>query len=169
MSLHKKEQQPSPSPVHVFSKESRSNTFARYFNKKRIILSVLAIPIITGMGIGFIFVAHFYYHEWGGQGFWRSRTIDEALRDSFFPVNDVLRNAETDVCLPMRKIADFDSSNNFPNLNHDPELRRAAPVESPTAYLPNNTYPFFVCGDQAQDCEAYGQPVRYFLLTAGCC
>lgn len=150
-----KEQPAAPHSSPVSSTKSRSSSFVQYLHTKRVILSILSILITIGMVIGLLFVAHHYYHMWGGQGFLKSRTIEEALDTLFFPMRDSpgKADAESKLCLPMRKVTEFD--NIF--LEHDPELRRAVSAGSP----PNNTIPFYVCGDQAQDCEAYSQPVRY--------
>jgi hypothetical protein len=51
--------------------------------------------IILGMTIGLIFIVHYYFHIWGGQGFLRARKL----------VPDFDGDEKLQSCLPMRSMA----------------------------------------------------------------
>jgi len=39
------------------------------------VLVALSVMIIIGMVIGIIFIAHYYFHIWGGQGLMKARRL----------------------------------------------------------------------------------------------
>lgn len=87
------------------------------------------------MIIGTIFVAHHYYHEWGGQGFLKISSRDDR-KDSNNPYS----------CLPLRRII----AREAPGVHRSEHARDTKLPSVP---------PFNYCGDQQNSCEAYGLPV----------
>lgn len=159
--LHK--ERTAPSSQRLSSNGSTTSSFMEYVYQKRFLLSIISILVIIGMAISLVFVAHYYYHVWGGQGFLKSRTIEEALDSIFFTKSDQSvnkSNDQIDLFIPMRKTTEYYSD----FLDRDTELRRAVS----TGPLQNGSLPFYVCGDQAEDCEAYGQPVSSISKIPRC-
>jgi hypothetical protein len=119
-----------------------STLYLRDARRCRVILAVLSIAIAIGMIIGIIFVAHSYFHSWGGQGFLRARgeVLNVNHRDrplSHLPLRQMV--------VPVKKIH---------GLKH-------AGVQRSRSILP-----FYLCGDQQNSCEAYSRPVRPFSLSS---
>lgn len=101
----------------------------------RCLLLMLSILIIIAMIIGTVFVAHHYYHEWGGQGFLKARSRNE-------------RRYSTNLygCLPLRRVIAKGALG-----VHRLEHVKGTKIRS--------VLPFYSCGDQQSSCEAYGLPV----------
>ena len=74
-----------------------------------------------------------YYHEWGGQGWLKSRAQTQNLKAA-----DV-----QEVYLPLRKV----------------EIRKDDTLRFEWNRGSMGSVPFYVCGDQQSSCEAYNQPV----------
>lgn len=122
----------------VFSTESSAY---RQDRRCRCILVLLAVVISIGMVIGIIFVAYYYFHIMGGQGFLKERAV----------VQDNQRDEMPYSCLPFRPMArptneihGFD----FSGIKRSPSIP-----------------PFYPCGDQQNSCEAFGQAVSIVALA----
>ena len=105
----------------------------------RYLLLILCIVIIIAMVIGTIFVAHHYYHEWGGQGFLKARNTDGRKKSN---------NSYSS--LPLRRVM----ARGAPGV-HTSEHARGTEMHS----VPS----FYSCGDQQNSCEAYGLPVGPYI------
>lgn len=120
------------------SSSSRLSDFKDHVSRRRTRywLGALAIAVIIAMVIGLIFTAHQYYHDFGGQGWLKTRMQHE----------DQNTTGPAQLYLPMRQIQVF---------KEQPLSERQAA----NPYYAN--VPFFTCGDQQNSCQAYGQPVSY--------
>jgi hypothetical protein len=61
----------------------------------RYVLAVLSVGVIIGIIIGLIFVVHYNFHIWGGQGFLKARKL----------VLDLHGDEKPQSCLPTRFMA----------------------------------------------------------------
>jgi hypothetical protein len=91
---------------------------------------------MTGMVIGIIFIAHHYYHIWGGQGFLKPRAsrLDGQAQ-------------HPRVYLPIRPMAKYG-------------MNRVGLGQLKSKRLPKNVA-FDLCGDQENSCGNHGQPVCF--------
>jgi hypothetical protein len=124
-----------------------SGNSSRYHEGRRrgrVLLVVLAVAVIIGMIIGLIFVAHHYYHMWGGQGFLKARSniLDPQNTEILYSV------------LPLRQVAK--ATQELYGFDH-------SGVKKSRSILP-----FYPCGDQQQSCEAYSRPVRVPFPSSIC-
>lgn len=110
---------------------SRSSTFPTHIRRKRYVLYGLAFVMIIGMVIGIIFVANSAYHRWGGQGFLGGIEL----------VSTAANETQPNSFLPTTSAG---------HVVDDGALRQRR--------SPKNV-PFKACGDQANGCESFGQPV----------
>jgi hypothetical protein len=131
--------QPSSlSTDHSF--KGRTSSLSEHVFRRRYILSVLATIVLVIMVMSVVFVAHAYFHQFGGQGFLK--------RDEVY-----IRNIQPPrLFLPLRKV----------------EWKwndRKDKEKSLLIYLPWNKrhagseIPYYTCGDQEESCETFGQPV----------
>jgi hypothetical protein len=111
------------------SYRSRASTFRQHASQYKWLICFLAGVIILIMAIGLLFVAHQYYHEFGGQGWLKVRDKSQEQEDVF------ARN----LFLPLKKRKGWIT-----------DLQRRSPEDE---------VPFYQCGDQENSCEAYNQPV----------
>jgi hypothetical protein len=119
----------------------RSNAYLRERRLCRHILVILSITTIIGMLIGFVFVAHYYYHILGGQGFLRARQVDLIFND----------DEMSQSCMPLRTMAQ--STNAVYEFGYSRAKRRPSII------------PFYPCGDQQNSCEAYQQAVSSVIVA----
>lgn len=119
------------------SSSSRGSRFRQYEARRRYWLSALAVLFIVIMVVGIVLVAHKYYHDLGGQGWLKMRRDTVGLEAKDVP----------DVYLPLRKVEVRDGDESL--LVYGIGYIRRSPED----------VPFYLCGDQQQSCEAYGQPV----------
>ncbi|PMD45200.1 hypothetical protein L207DRAFT_578136 [Hyaloscypha variabilis F] len=110
------------------SYRSRASTFRQHASQYKWLICFLAGVIILIMAIGLLFVAHQYYHEFGGQGWLKVRDKSQEQEDVF------ARN----LFLPLKKRKGWIT-----------DLQRRSPEDE---------VPFYQCGDQENSCEAYNQP-----------
>ena len=110
---------------------SRRSKFRDYVSCRRFVLGCLALVVLVVMVIGVVFVAHQYYHDFGGQGFLKSRGPDTEL------------DTDTDVFiyLPLRSVEAWSGRERSWKGQRSPE-----------------DIPFYTCGDQQNSCEAFNQP-----------
>jgi hypothetical protein len=101
------------------------------------LLAIVAVLIIIAMIIATVFVASYYYHQYGGQGFLKARALLEDVSERQTSLNS----------LPMRSVM----QNGSQTIREVEGGRIAASV------------PFSPCGDQQSGCEGYGQPVGLHL------
>lgn len=90
--------------------------------------------VVLVMILGVIFVAHKYYHDFGGQGFLKYRG------SGYFEQRE--GDYANKLYLPLRKVETWD-------LEHVVWGKRS----------PERNVPFYQCGDQMNSCEEYYQPV----------
>lgn len=110
------------------------NAHAMRRRRRRQFLIGVSVMVVAGMGVGLVFIAHHYYHMWGGQGFLKARHFEVDLQ---------LSDAHT--YLPLGLTAKHNMAvRDFQDLH----LKR----------FPKNVA-FRPCGDQQNSCEAYDQPV----------
>lgn len=136
----------SPTPSSHNSLESwkyRASSFRDHVVRRRYwMLTFFAIVVLLIMVMSIIFVAHAYFHQFGGQGFLKAREKDY-----------IDRGDPPYLYLPLRKVEVQNTQ--------DHELN------SLLTYLPWNirslgpgsNIPFYTCGDQANSCETFDQPV----------
>jgi hypothetical protein len=128
----------------LYTLKYRASTFSDRVLRRRYVLSLLATIILLIMAISIVFVAHSYYHQFGGQGFLKARG------EEYFGDSDPPR-----LYLPLRKVQ--------ATLN-----ARRDDNDSLLTYLPWNiralgpgsNVPFYTCGDQTNSCETFDQPAR---------
>ncbi len=117
------------------SSYSRSSIYLREWHLCRYVLVALSVVIIISMVIGFIFVAHYYFHILGGQGFLKARGL----------VPDLRGDEKLQSCLPLRSMArptDGMHGFDYSGVKRSPSI-----------------LPFYPCGDQQNSCEAYYRAV----------
>jgi hypothetical protein len=120
---------PLPRANNTDPPSRQSRLYQHVSHHRRFYLVTLVFGLSIAMGVCLIFVAHYYYHMWGGQGFLGSRSLTHMA-------------PETGNHLPLRQIAALDDRLRFSNLRREPS--------SP---------PFYTCGDEQNSCEALSQPV----------
>jgi hypothetical protein len=121
----------NPPPRTITDSSSRRSRLYQHVSRhNRLYLATLIVGLSIAMGVGLIFVAHHYYHMWGGQGFLGRRSLAHMA-------------PETSNHLPLRQIAVLeDDRPGFSKMRREPS--------SP---------PFYTCGDEQNSCEALFQPV----------
>ena len=125
-------------PTDSFPSSSSSDRRSRareYVQRRRCWLSALAVLLVAVMVVGIIFAAHKYYHDLGGQGFLKTR-------------RGLQMGSASNVYLPLRKVEIRDDDNESFLVYGAGFIRRSG-----------QNVPFYVCGDQQHNCEAFGQPV----------
>lgn len=140
-------------PSTVSSLESltyHASTARIRFFRFRVILVLLALMVIAVMGISLVFVAHAFYHQWGGQGFLK---------------RDVSYASDHDLSLlflPLRKIQTA-----WDELEGDSESLLLNLPWNTRSLGPGSNVPYYTCGDQASSCSAYDQPVSPIQYLSG--
>lgn len=128
-----------PSPPEMPSIPSTDDSRRFRSSRRGIVLLVLfALLMIGAMVTGIVFVAHTFYHEFGGQGFLKVK-----VRNG---VSDIV--GRPTLYLPLR-------------VN---ESQRSPEYFSGSAKRSLGNVPFLPCGDQLLECEKYGQPVSNLKL-----
>jgi len=132
-------------PVQVISFPSPSGSARDTRLRKRCWLSALAVLFVIIMAVGIVFVAHKAYHDMGGQGFLKIRRgllnlVEEDVPEIYLPLRKVKRGTDEESLLVY-------------GVGH---IKRS----------PDNV-PFYACGDQQHNCEAFGQPVSMTVVCRG--
>lgn len=137
------EESANSSPEVITSHLSSRSSFSYIKAHRRIqcLLIGLAIIIIIAMVVGIAFVAHYYYHSWGGQGFLWARYPLETLQGSRRPRSHL---PFLQMARPTPQICKSD----YTRIKRSPEIP-----------------PFYLCGDQENSCGAWGGPVSLITLT----
>lgn len=132
MIRHRLPRQTTPSRS---SSSSRLSELKEYMLRRGCWLGTLCVVVIVVMTIGVVFTAHQYYHDFGGQGWLKSRTQHREGNS----------NDKAQLYLPMRQIQMF---------------RKPAFWERQEG----DDIPFYTCGDQRNSCASFNQPVSLLLL-----
>jgi hypothetical protein len=128
-----------PSPRKKPSTPSTDDSRRFGSSRRGVILLVLFALIMVGaMVTGIVFVAHTFYHEFGGQGFLKVKVRNGASNIVGRPT----------LYLPLRVNAS----------QRSPEYFSGSAKRSP------GNVPFYTCGDQLLGCEKYGQPVSHLKV-----
>ena len=134
MIRHRLPRQTTPSR---YSSSSRLSVLKEYILRRGCWLGALCVVVIIVMTIGVVFTAHQYYHDFGGQGWLKSR-----IQNREGNATD-----ETQLYLPMRQIQMLGKPSFWERQEGD-------------------DIPFFECGDQQNSCKSFGQPVSLLLYYA---
>jgi hypothetical protein len=132
MIRHRLPRQTTPSRS---SSSSRLSELKEYMLRRGCWLGTLCVVVIVVMTIGVVFTAHQYYHDFGGQGWLKSRTQHREGNTT----------DKAQLYLPMRQIQMF---------------RKPAFWERQEG----DDIPFYTCGDQRNSCASFNQPVSLLLL-----
>jgi hypothetical protein len=139
----------SSSHFKLNSLRCHASSLRKYGFRCRYILGFLATMTLLIMVMSIVFVAHAYFHRFGGQGFLKTRD------GNYLGGEDTPR-----IFLPLRKI---ESTRKYRKQEAE-SLLRYLPWNA-RALEPGSSVPFYTCGDQRNSCETFDQPVNLFRFN----